>query len=339
MGKIMFKSKWNILILVVCLTDCKDVFSQSSTATVNEKKADYLERIYFSGKNKEGLRMLFLTTTQEMEQKAATESVAKQYAFLSSLKANVDAAESACDILEMIAAGIFQLDAIEAASLGVSLPGDQAKTKSFDALGAVSKVGSSANNISTKASNTAVQSYVLSGGKTNVLGSASKIAGAAGKASAAADAIGAGIGMVNDIRGIGKGLGLGGGDKPCKKVPQKDIAIGDHIAAPADATATAEKAGEKADENGTAATQAAAGTKIILKNVTYNQLSAITSSLEKEEGISAVNGDDYNNKTANLVISHRLKIKQVIDKILQSNPKINFNIASVSSNEATLEIK
>ena len=55
---------------------------QSSTGMIKdtsiEKQVDYIEQIYFSGKNKEGLTAMILATIQTMEKQQATTAVAKQ---------------------------------------------------------------------------------------------------------------------------------------------------------------------------------------------------------------------------------------------------------------------
>jgi hypothetical protein len=330
----LFISVKAVTLFILLNTVSKQVAAQVPVAASKEKKADYLERIYFSGKNKEGLNIMILESIQLMEEKTATEAVARQYTFLSEIKDKAASAENSCDILEILASGIFALDAIDASALGVSLPGDKAKKQSIDAIAGLSKIGNSANGLSTTASTAGLNSYTLSGGKANILSTTSKIAGTANAISGAAGTLSSTINTAKEVKEIIKSFGIGGKDKPCKKVPQKDIAIGEHIVPDSilvQAAATAENA---------APVQAPAGTetKITIRNISFNLLSDVAAILEKTEGVNSVNSDDFSNNTATLAIVHKLKLKDIITKIQSVNPKIRYNIESTSSTGAVLVV-
>lgn len=191
--------------------------------TSSEEKTDYIERIYFSGKKKKDLNVMILTTLQDLEGAQATTSVAKQYAFLTGIKNQADASESTCDLLEILAAGMYALDARQAAEQQVLPPGDAAKGHAEDAL---QGINNTFGNLNSSLGNTAYNSYILSRGKVNVFGAANTVSTIAGTANTVVASVSAGKQVFNEGKKIWESIG--GGNGPCKKVPRKDITIGRH---------------------------------------------------------------------------------------------------------------
>jgi hypothetical protein len=281
-----------------------------------EKKVDYIEKIYFSGKNKDDLNTLILITTQELEGKPATTAVAKQYIFLTGIKDKANAAKHACEVEELLAAGIYGIDAKEAILQNIPKPDGAATDKAGDALSKVSALSNSTGNL---ANNAALSTWNLSGGSVTSYVAIGKVAGAASTAGSVIGTAGSAMKVADDINKI---KDLFPDKKPCKSVPQKDIQIGAHVL----------------PDTAKSARQAAA-TKITIKNITYNQLSSVASAIEKFPGISSVNSDNFNNNTATILIIHSIKMKDLINRIIQSNNDVNFNVDGISANEATLSIK
>ncbi|MFT4019795.1 MAG: hypothetical protein QM668_22715, partial [Agriterribacter sp.] len=191
--------------------------------TASEEKIDYIERIYFSGKKKDDLNVMILTTLQDLEGAQATTSVAKQYAFLSAIKDQAAASKSSCELLEILAVGAYALDAKEASEQQVLPPGNAAKANTGNALQSINNTFGSMNSSMGSA---AYDSWVLSGGKVNAFGAANTVSKIAGATNSTLALVSTGTRVVNEAKAIGKMIGLGNG--PCKKVPVKDIPIGKH---------------------------------------------------------------------------------------------------------------
>lgn len=313
--------------LMVCLfmSQAAAQTMEGSETTNKEEKVDYLERIYFSGENKEGLNMMIMITLQELNEKLPTPALAKQFNFLLDVKDNAEAAANACDVLDLLAAGIYNIDAAEAKQQGVRTPSEKAKLKSADALASLDKLSRTSNSLSQSAGNAAWSSYLLSGGKYSAFTSgAGKLARGAGTAGVALGAVGQAGNTARQLGNIGKemGISLKKKDKPCDDVPKKEIKPGQHLLPGASSPAVN-----------------AVLSKITIKNITYNQLGAVVAGVEKITGVNTVNGDDFNNSIATLTVSHGVKIKELIDKITNLDKSISYNIESVSGNNAVLSIK
>lgn len=307
--------------------------------TLTEKKVDYLELIYFSGKNKQELSGYILAVLQQMESKNATTAVAMQYTFLSGIKDKVESSKNACEVLEMIANGIYAIDANEAIQMGIAKPKSDGKgsINAAEALSSLSTLNSTTNNM-------AWQSWVLSGGKTTgttmaIAGTTNKVANTLAVADQATQMIGQGSKVL-------KGFGLGGGDKPCKEVPVKMIAIGDHTPQPTAVTTSVGTSTPSGVVNTASPTQAANNTensagalRITVKNISYKQFSSLASNLEKATGITAVNSDDFSSNVGTLVVTGNLRTKDVVEKIMQGNPSIALEIENTSATGASLLVK
>jgi hypothetical protein len=279
--------------------------------TDTEKKVDYIERIYFSGKNKSDLNNMILATVQGIEEKPATKAVARQYVFLAGIESKANSAKNACEVEELLAAGIYGIDVVEAINQNIPKPSPQATTNAGDALANVNNLNSSTTNLNSSV-------YTLSNGSY----SAGKVGSVTTKVGSGFQTLSAGTQVTDQVGKTLKSLGLHK-DRPCSSVPQKDIAIGQHLLPD-----TSKNAGV-----------AAAGTKIIIKNINYNQLSAVASIIQKIDGVSSVNSDDFSNNSATILVVYNMKLKDLVNKILQSNSGINFNVESLSAHSATLAIK
>ncbi len=120
------------IVLVTFLVFFFNIHSKSqnvSPADDNERKVDYFERVYFSGKNKAGISALYLATIQELEGKSLSPAVEKQYNLLIALKDQVFDAKNACDALEIIAAAIYSIDAHTAMNQNIKEPTENVKTE------------------------------------------------------------------------------------------------------------------------------------------------------------------------------------------------------------------
>lgn len=295
--------------------------------TAAEKKVDYLERIYFSGEDKEGLNTKILIALQELQNRLPTPALAKQVTFLIDIQDKASDAENACDILDMLAVGIYHIDAAEAEKQGVRMPSSKAKAKAGDALSSLNQLNRNSYNLSSSANNVAWSSYLLNGGKySGFTAGASKVARTAGTVGVVTGAA-VQVGQTGkDLIDFGKkmGVNLKKKDKPCNDVAKKDIEIGEHI---------------PPGINTNVAKSSTGSTKVLIKNINYNQLSTISAAMDKIEGIRSVSSDDFNNHTATIQVNHDMKVKELIDKIIASNKSIDFNVENVSANSVTLVIK
>jgi hypothetical protein len=283
------------LILFVFSTFFFISHSKSQTTPTiddSEKKVDYFEKIYFSGKNKVGINALYLATIQQLEGKSLSPVVAKQYALLVALKEQVFNAENACDALDIIAVGIYSIDANSAINQGIEAPTEKVKKKTF-----------------------ADVSSVLSGN----VDSASKTYQLTAKAAE-------GKKIIDGVRSF-----FPKKDNPCKNVVPKDIQIGLH---PVNTTTANNNisTGSIGESNIT-------NTKITIKNIKYSQLSIIASRIEKIVGLINLNSDNYSNNIAILELTHHLKIKEIIDKLIKANKEYKIEVESISSDSAMLIMK
>lgn len=190
----------------------QNISGQLSRDTSGEEKVDYIERIYFSGKNKSDINVMILTTLQDLEGAQSTTSVAKQYTFLSGIKDRASTCETTCDLLEILAVGLYALDANEAAEQEVLPPGNAAKNHAGDAL---QSINNTFGNLNTSMGNTAYNSYVLSQGKVNVFGAANTVSTIAGTANTVVTSVSAGRQVFNEGKKIWRSVG--GGKRPLQK--------------------------------------------------------------------------------------------------------------------------
>lgn len=302
-------------------TQIEDETDSANSVTTNpEKKVDYLERIYFSHKNKEDLNVAILSAIQSFDGKMTSLSVAKQYAFLAGIKEAADKAKGSCDIEEMLAAGIYNIDADEAVKQGIPRPSSKAGVNAQQALSAI-------NELSSSATQAAYTGWVLSNGSIKGFGAAGKIAGAAGTVNAAAGVLNGAGKVLKIIKDVFHR------DKPCDDVPLKDIEIGEHAIPDTNKVAVVVQPQIQApvisDNIKT----------ITIKNINYTQLQTIGSAIEKVQGVTSVNSDKFESNTATIIINSNLKVKEIINKIFESNKALKFDIANTSATEANLVLK
>jgi hypothetical protein len=309
---------------------CSKIFAETNFSIGNnfsdtaEKKVDYLERIYFSGENKAGLNSLILVAMQEMQSKDVTPSLLKQATFLSEIRDDAEKADDACDVLDILAVGIYEIDAAEARSQGIEMPSDKVRKKTGNALASIGQLGNATTNLGGNAQTLGWSAYYSKNPKLS--SGAFKTANKLNTASQTLGAVGQGAKTINDTKNvIGSLFNKEPKDKPCKKVKPKEIIVSDRKAAANEPTATSAAAGNSVT--------------VIIKNITYSQLSSLAGSMEKITDITNVNSDNFSSNTATIVVTTTLKIKEVVDKILQANEALGLNVDSFTSNTATLFIK
>jgi hypothetical protein len=293
------------LILLSSLFFCSNIFAADKASrfysdTTAEKKVDYLERIYFSGEDKAGLNENILITLQELQEKSPTPALAKQVTFLIDIQDDANAAKNACEVLDLLAVGIYNIDAAEAKLQGVQRPSDKAKTKSVNALASIQKLNSTANSLSSNASNLAWSSYLLSGGKYGTFASgAGKVANGAAKFGNTLGAVGQAAETGKQVIGIAKGFGADKlfkkKDKACNDVDKKDIVIGEHGAAPAK-TATTEKAA-------TALAGTETQTVVNITSVSNSLLRSFTDTIKTKPGVRSAE-KTYNETLSTVTVFH-----------------------------------
>ena len=264
-----------------------------------EKKVDYLERIYFSGENKEGLNTQILIALQEIQERAPTTALAKQATFLLDIKDKASAEDNACDLLDLVAVGIFNIDAAEAVKQGVKPPSDKAKAKSVDAIASLDKLNSTSYNLSSGARDLEWSSYLLSGGHYGSFAAgAGKVARTTGTIGVAAGAAGQVGRTTKQLGDIGKSMGIrigGKKDKPCKEVEKKNIEIGEHLA-PVANTAANTDAATKPD--------AAASTTIItISGISSSSLRTLADALREKAGVQSAE-KSYNETASTISVLH-----------------------------------
>ncbi len=280
-----------IPVLLVLLFFCGETMGQ--TAQSGEAKADYLLRIYFSGENKDGIVKDLLVTLQELEGKTSNASLSDQFDFLYQMEDNISNADDSCDALDLLAIGIYQLDASAAAEHGVLLPSEEAKVKSADALANLNKLSAKTKNLSRTATNVALQGLIAKGGSSKLLGSIARTSNTVGDVASVANQSSQSILEVGEL---GKSLGIGKKDKPCSKVPQKDIQIGPHHIEEVVMVATTSIEGDGVGRD-------TLKTVITVSNLSFSTLRTITDTLEVKEDIHTVD-KAYNEKLSTITVYH-----------------------------------
>ncbi len=85
--------------------------------------------------------------------------------------------------------------------------------------------------------------------------------------------------------------------------------------------------------------EGATESNIIVQNIQYEKVSQLASAIEKIPGVSSVNSDQFDGSTATLVVDHKLKMKDLIAKIMQSNTGVRLGVQTVTTDGATLAVK
>ncbi len=128
--------------------------------SIKESKVDYLEKIYFSGDDKEdmlnAIQITIETLKQEYTGKNISTAVASQLNFLGGVYEKAQSAKDACEITDMLAAGIYNLDVTEAVAQGIPRP----KEKVSADLG---KLISASQNIASTSSQASWDAFYLTG--------------------------------------------------------------------------------------------------------------------------------------------------------------------------------
>lgn len=78
---------------------------------------------------------------------------------------------------------------------------------------------------------------------------------------------------------------------------------------------------------------------LTFKNIEYSQLSTVSSAIEKIQGVSNVNSDDFGDNTANIIVTQTIKLKEVVDKIMAANTGVKMSVSGMSKDAATFTVK
>jgi len=348
----------SFLLLLSCLVQPETVFGRTLNIpdqdTSAEKKVDYLQRIYFSGETKAGLNTKILVALQELSERPPTQLLARQVTYLLEIKDKAIDAEDACDILEMLAVGIYNIDAVEAEKQGVKYPSSKARAKTVDAIGTLNQLNSNSRNISTSASEAAWSSYLLSGGKsTGFISSASKVAATAGRVEAATGAIAQAAQTGKQLKDLGQSFGLmNKKDKACNDVPKKVIEIGPHINPNANALASAgttpvqgASAQQSAPAQSSPVQQPAAvqntpgvtSTVINIPGVNAADLKLLTDALKLKDGVEAATRT-FSSASSTITVKHSGSTEGLADWISEKFDK-KFDLAEFNAGKIGLIVK
>tara|TARA_R110001599_G_scaffold221395_4_gene420014 strand:+ start:29553 stop:30548 length:996 start_codon:yes stop_codon:yes gene_type:complete len=234
----------------------------------SEPKVDYLQRIYFSGENHKGLMTLINNTIVELNKKKPTSSLAAQFAFLMGIQERADKVGNACDVLDLLSVGIYDIDKIEAIKEGVQMPTDNAKENTVDVVENLSKISEVSKSFSNTTSDLTWSSYYLvnSGaflGLSKIAGTTQMVSQIAGAASTAGK-------MAKSL-----GIKFNGKDKPCKGVPTKEIQIGEHKAPEVDVDLATFDNGEEQESQLT--------TVITITDLDFSSFRNLTDTLESHK--------------------------------------------------------
>lgn len=266
--------------------------------STSEKKVDFLEQIYFSGENKEGLNVKILVALQTMQSMSPTPLLAKQVTFLAEIKDRAVTAKNSCDILDMLSAGIYNLDAAEAAAQGVKAPSAKAQASTADAVSSLNKLSSAAGTMSNTATTLAWSNYLLGGSHAaGLFSGANKIAGVSGTLSGVTSLAGTGAEVGKALSGFLKK------DKPCGDASKKDIAIGNHsIQMTASSSGTAFATGAASNAVNTDAPLTT--TVITITKITSPALRALKDSLQGRTGVKSVEKNFYETQPSTVTVVH-----------------------------------
>jgi hypothetical protein len=322
-----------ILLFAMCSIITANAKSDFNEACFNrrdsslEKKVDYLERIYFSGENKAGINSQILIVLQEIEGKTPTPSLAKQVTFLLEIKEKALSAGSACEILDLLAVGIYNLDAAEGRQQGVIPPSDKAKEKTTDALSSLNKLNSATQSISSSASSLAWSSYLLSG-KTGGFGTAGKISGAA-------SSLGAIAGTAGQLSELGKILGIGKKkDKACSDVPKKTIEIGQHEVAGASSGINSTPPKNQSQGTNTTVSSNVKTTVITIVKISSAALRELNDSLKTKPGVQS-SEKSYNETKSTITVVYTGNTDSISDWV---EDKLGTKFKLLSSNKNTISL-
>lgn len=321
------------LLLNVIGLDVAAKHTKHPSDTIVEKKADYLLRIYFSGVDKAGLTAKILVALQEIEGKQPTAAMQKQHTFLQQIKERVAAAATTCDVLDMFAVGIFEIDAIEADRQGVKLPSDNAKANTADISSALNKLSSSSGSLSSSASNLAWQNTLATGKTTAVGSSANKVAGTTSNIASGAATAGQALETGKQLSSVfGTVLGGKKSEKPCKDVKPKEIEIGYHPDLTQAAVAAVNNTSDPAPQ-----TQGAMVTVITISKVSSTVLRELADGLKNKEGVLNVE-KSYEQANSTITVNHTGKTDVLSDWIEDKFGK-KLTLLSNSSGKISLAAK
>ena len=294
-----------------------------------EKKVDYLEKIYFSGSNKEGLTDSIEVYVSRMSKRFDSTLIPspeylKQFVFLQKIQPQLPNTKDACDILDLLAVGIRNIDIEEAMAQKIKKPSEDAVNNSADALEGIGKVNNAVSSTSGALNSLAWANYYRSG-KTVGFGATRSIAGAA-------DMLETGVELAKQGKDIANALGMfGGKNKSCKEVDKKNIALGEHKFTPISKQSLASTAQTETTEKTVTTVASVTATTVTINNISFKQLSTLRDLLEKMKGVHDVVTDNFNNNVAVLKVSHELKLDDLLVNITQLTSSVKLEVSASDS--------
>ncbi len=78
---------------------------------------------------------------------------------------------------------------------------------------------------------------------------------------------------------------------------------------------------------------------LTFNNIDYNTLNAVTAALQKTQGVSDVNSDDFSDNVANVVVTQTTKLKQTIDALMASGVASKLSVSGMSKDGASFKVK
>jgi len=258
---------------------------------------------------------------QEYNGKSISTAVASQVSFLNGIFDKAQNAKNACEITDMLAVGIFSLDANEAVAQGIPRP----KEKVSADLGSLINAS---HNISTQAAYASWDALYLSGSTKGFY--------ALNKVARGANTIGA-IGSTAPTTKQGfdeakklKEAIFKSRDKSCSAVPQKEIAIGEHAMPQQNIT----QATPTTTSNATASKATATGnnkTVITITGMDYDKLSALEQNI-KACAIVKLTLKKFNTTQSTIEVTHTGTTDELLGLMLQTC-KSNFKQSNITTTE------
>jgi len=288
---------------------CKSLISTGDSI---EERIDYLCKIYFSGENAEGLKLKCIQTIQALGSQKRTPGLEIQYKFLGEIKEQIELENTACDILEIFAAGIYEIDQVNAIKMGVRMPGSQAKRKAFNAKEKMNQL---------KEHNNALYQKVYESDSLGLSDPESKIQ--KGKRSIVNVNEKINNGIINTETAIDAGnvikslVSIKKKDKPCKEVGKKEIVIGNHQIV-------------NYKENNKA-------TQIMIAEVSASDLRKLSEEIKKKKGVESVE-KNFSEEISTISVVHDSNAENLADWLDDKMSKL-FKIVKYDNKEGTIELK
>jgi hypothetical protein len=289
--------------------------------STKERNVDYLEKIYFSGENNEGLLNAIQITLQNLQQqytgKNIPTAVGSQVNFLGGVYEKAQNAKDACEITDMLAAGIYNLDVSEAVAQGIPRP----KEKVSADLGTLI---SASQNIAETSAEASWDALYLTGSLKgfSTLSKISQGASITGKA-------GETLNTANSIRNTF----FKPKDKGCKSVPQKVITIGEHQASQQNSVAAQAipketQPGVSSDNTGVTSDKK---TIITIIGIDYEKLTALEQNIKACSTVKST-VKKFNTSQSTIEVTHTGTTDELLSLMLQTC-KSNLKSSNITKTE------